>query len=374
MGSPGRGALAPHPAGAARRGAGVAPARAPPLWHASPAAFRPGAFRATGPGPCSSTNPAPRREKKNTVPALTPPWAPRGSRQAPQQGWAGGRGVSTPGARFPGVVSCICQDAGANAGKAPPGPAPRGPSRFGANLQFPGCSPRHRQHGSVAPAGERCPRRGAARRVRGTAADRRCWQRAGGRVGGGGRTVGSGAFAGPCGVSRPGHAGLRRGWWGRAGRVFGLGLAGHPGGAAWGQPRHADRQPRVSCPAAVLGLPVPRARRCPRPPDRDRDGDGGAASEPCSAGGRRSGASPPTPAPFPSPSRLAAAPGAATREGARAAVGRRRAGGRRGTVGWWGGTSGQGGGRPRCAGVEPAVSGERGGGGRCGARRRAAQS
>lgn len=313
----------------------------------------------------------PHREekKKNTVPALTPPWAPRGSRQAPQQGWAGGRGVSTPGARFPGVVSCICQDAGANAGKAPPGPAPRGPSRFGANLQFPGCSPRHRQHGSVAPAGERCPRRGAARRVRGTAADRRC-----SLLAAGGRAVGSGAFAGPCGVSRPGHAGLRGGWWGRAGRVFGLGLAGHPGGAAWGQPRHADRQPRISCPAAVLGLPVPRARRCPRPPDRDRDGDGGAASEPCSAGGRRSGASPPTPAPFPSPSRLAAAPGTATREGARAAVGRRRAGGRRGPVGWWGGTSGQGGGRPRCAGVEPAVSGERGGGGRCGARRRAAPS
>lgn len=229
MGSPGRGALAPHPAGAARRGAGVAPARAPPLWHASPAAFRPGAFRATGPGPCSSTNPAPRREKKNTVPALTPPWAPRGSRQAPQQGWAGGRGVSTPGARFPGVVSCTCQDAGANAGKAPPGPAPRGPSRFGANLQFPGCSPRHRQHGSVAPAGERCPRRGAARRVRGTAADRRCsLLAAGGRAGGW-----QWRFRGAL---RRLTAGARR----AAGRLVGSG-----GASVWAGARRAPRRSGV---------------------------------------------------------------------------------------------------------------------------------
>lgn len=184
MGSPGRGALAPHPAGAARRRAGVAPARAPPLWHASPAAFRPGAFRATGPGPCSSTNPAPRREKKKYGPRTNSSVGAPGEQTSPQQGWAGGRGVSTPGARFPGVVSCICQDAGANAGKAPPGPAPRGPSRFGANLQFLGARPATASMGPSRPQvsaarGGGLPA-GFAARLRIAAA--RCWQRAGGRL------------------------------------------------------------------------------------------------------------------------------------------------------------------------------------------------
>lgn len=45
---------------------------APPLKRSRPAAFRPGDFRATRSGPCSSTNPAPPGEKKKEAPAPGP--------------------------------------------------------------------------------------------------------------------------------------------------------------------------------------------------------------------------------------------------------------------------------------------------------------
>lgn len=52
-------------------------------------------------------------------------------------------------------VGRICQDAGGSAGKAPPGPAPSAPAALARTFISRRSS--RRQHGSAAPAGERCP-------------------------------------------------------------------------------------------------------------------------------------------------------------------------------------------------------------------------
>lgn len=110
---------------------------APPLKRSRPAALRPGDFRATRSGPCSSTNPAPPGEKKKRRPPHRALWgAPEEPLHALCRGARMGarRGREVLGSV---CVGLICQDAGGSAGKAPPGSAPFCPRRFGANLHFP---------------------------------------------------------------------------------------------------------------------------------------------------------------------------------------------------------------------------------------------
>lgn len=87
-------------------------------------------------------------------------------------------------------VGRICQDAGGSAGKAPPGPAPSAPAALARTFISRRSS--RRQHGSAAPAGERCPA------GPGTAGGERCARREERPRGGG------------CGYPQP--RGWGRGW------------------------------------------------------------------------------------------------------------------------------------------------------------------
>ena len=71
---------------------------APPLWRSGPAAFRPGDFRATRPGPCSSTNRAPPGEKNKEAPAQGPLGLSGRVSLCSLPGCAGGRGEGARGA------------------------------------------------------------------------------------------------------------------------------------------------------------------------------------------------------------------------------------------------------------------------------------
>lgn len=78
------------------------PAPAPPLWRSGPAAFRPGDFRATRPGPCSSTNRAPPGEKNKEAAAQGPLGLSGRVFLCSLPGCAGGRGEGARGAGFRG--------------------------------------------------------------------------------------------------------------------------------------------------------------------------------------------------------------------------------------------------------------------------------
>lgn len=254
-------------------------------------------------------------------------------------------GAGTPGARARGGVSAASARTRAptreRRRRAPP---PRGPSRFGANLQFPSARP------AAASMGPLRPQVSAARS--------------------GGLPVGAGAAAGGSGGGlrrlRPRFPGALQGLTSGAswatGRLVGSGRASLRAGAGrapqgergGGSPRPPVPPPGWSATCAAHGGALAR-----------RAGVGGPASEP--------GAS--RPAPPPSAFRLAAAPAAVASRGARAAVGRRRAGGRcgrkaprgrgeaaplcgrraRSLGGAEGVAAGRGGGRPRgaCGGAAP---------------------
>lgn len=112
------------------------PAPAPPLWRSGPAAFRPGDFRATRPGPCSSTNRAPPGEKNKEAPAQGPLGLSGRVSLCSLPGCAGGRGEGARGAGFRGCRTHL-PGRGRQRGKGASRPRPFCPCRFGANLHFP---------------------------------------------------------------------------------------------------------------------------------------------------------------------------------------------------------------------------------------------
>ncbi|XP_064575093.1 uncharacterized protein LOC135450645, partial [Zonotrichia leucophrys gambelii] len=106
-----------------------------PLLQPNPATFRPGAFRATGPGPCSSTKPTPRTEKEKGDLRSGPFGDIAGELTSSLAEAAGRAQGSPPGAGPRGVCAASARTRAATRERRRR-PRPPRSLRFGANLQF----------------------------------------------------------------------------------------------------------------------------------------------------------------------------------------------------------------------------------------------
>ncbi|KAM7096802.1 LOW QUALITY PROTEIN: cell division cycle-associated protein 7 [Ciconia maguari] len=141
--------------GSARGGPGPC-ARAPPLWHASPAAFRWGAFRATGPGPCSSTNSdREQKKKKNRAPAPAPPGRP-GRAKISSAGMGGRARGGHAGCPIPRGCQLHLPGRGRQRGKGAAGPRPPRSQPLWREPSFPGARPAAASMGPPRPQRRGC--------------------------------------------------------------------------------------------------------------------------------------------------------------------------------------------------------------------------